>query len=83
MTDIDGEVRKMDGDGDGSSVVDMGADEVPSPPWGSSSIVAVDRDVCISNTVNKLGMMVLPLAGLLLWRVFRRKDSRGRDSRDP
>jgi len=29
--DIDGQERAMDGDGDGNSVVDMGADEVPGP----------------------------------------------------
>ena len=30
-TDIDGQLRAMDGDGDGNSVVDMGVDEVPGP----------------------------------------------------
>jgi len=50
-TDIDGDTRIIDGNDDGSAVVDMGADEVvpATPGWGGASTIPGDhyaRQMC-------------------------------------
>jgi hypothetical protein len=44
-TDMDGQLRVWDGDGDGASVVDMGADEFGSPLDCNHNGVADDQDI--------------------------------------
>jgi len=77
--DIDGDARILDGDENGSAVVDMGADEFitgATPGWGAASTVASDlcskHEICASRALNSLGMLLVPLAAILLYARWMR-----------
>ncbi|MBM3132799.1 MAG: hypothetical protein FJZ95_07195, partial [Chloroflexi bacterium] len=66
-TDFEGESRPFDGDYDGSAITDMGADE-----WCTGGPVAPIPE---SGTILLMGLGVLGLGGIVLWRI--RRGSRG------
>jgi len=70
-TDIHGDARIIDGDGDSVDVVDMGADEfLPAAgPWGTASVVDAGSPVC-GNACNVLLMLFLPL-GAIFYRLLQ------------
>jgi len=78
--DIYGDPRIVDGDGNGSEEVDIGADELyTDPAWGPAPAdAAVYGHSCgrVSRALNTLGLLVVPLAFGLLWghRRMRKPD---------
>ena len=66
-TDRDGNPRVVDGDSNGSSVVDMGAYEFEpaAPPWGAASTVR-DGAGGTSGVLNASFLILVPLLVLLL-----------------
>jgi len=70
-TDIHGDTRIIDGDGDSVAVVDMGADEfLPgAPPWGTASTFAGDDSLVCSS----LACLLIPFGAFLLTRFACRK----------
>jgi predicted outer membrane repeat protein len=79
-TDIDGEARKLDGDGNGSAVVDMGADEAPaaSTDWTTASTIPghayTRQELDASHALNVLAMLLLPMGALALYGIRRTRD---------
>jgi len=80
LQDIDGEDRTMDGDENGSSIVDMGADEFnpgSTPPGWTAATVPPTGDPRVrirqSATVNALAMLLLPFGAIVAAAAFRRR----------
>jgi len=63
-TDVDGDNRVIDGDGDSISLVDMGADEfLPAAvDWGTASTVPGDR----SNACNQLALLLISVGVVIV-----------------
>jgi len=80
LQDIDGEDRTMDGDENGSSIADMGADEFnpgSTPPGWTATTVPPTGDPGVrigqSATVNALAMLLLPFGAIVAAAAFRRR----------
>lgn len=75
-TDIDGQDRTIDGDGNGSEIVDMGADEVPDPTLVelvSFEAVGHGQAVLVAwETASEIDT-----AGFHIWRSWKRKPGEG------
>jgi len=76
--DVDNQARVLDGNGDGSAVVDMGADEVGPVPWGPAATAGGGEPAgggSRSLWSALAGLLLLPLAAvLLLWMLERGRD---------
>ncbi len=60
-TDLDGDLRLLDGDGDGLPVVDIGADEL-APPGGPVAVVLDVKPGSFPNTINPRSRGLLSVA---------------------
>jgi hypothetical protein len=50
LTDFEGDARVLDGDGDGTAIVDMGADEMSEEPPPPPALIFVDADATGNDT---------------------------------
>ena len=65
-TDLAGAQRKVDGDGDGKAIVDMGTFELPTPRFGANALVKLDRGAKKIPASGPLPVVVSNLNGFLV-----------------